>query len=145
MANQKNYIYDVFVSYRHKAPSMGWVRDILVPRLEADGFSIIIDYRDFRLGATLINEMNRAVNNSRYTLAILTPPYLRSGFTELESIMAEHTSLQQRQGRLITIMREKCKPRLSMQTRLWLDMSNDAEFDVNFLKLAQELKMPSNP
>lgn len=145
MANQKNYTYDVFVSYRHKAPSMDWVRNILVPRLDADGFSTIIDYKDFRLGAPLLNEMNRAVNDSRYTLAILTPSYLQSGFTELESIMAEHAGLTQSQRRFIIIMREKCKPRLSMQARLWLDMINDAEFDRNFLKLAQELRLPPNP
>ncbi len=142
MAKPKNYIYDIFISYRHKPPSMSWVRNILVPRLESDGFSTIIDYRDFRLGAALINEMNRAVKDSRYTLAILTPQYLKSGFTELESIMAEHNGLQNGQRRLITITREKCKPRLSMQSHLWLDMRDDSEFDANFLQLAKQLRLP---
>jgi hypothetical protein len=145
MAKPKSYSYDVFISYRHKLPSMNWVRDILVPRLEADGFSTIIDFRDFRLGAPLISEMNRAVIESRYTLAILTPSYLRSGFTELESIMAEHIGIQEGQRRLIAIMRERCKPRLSIQARLWLDMSNDAEFDENCLQLAIQLRLPLYP
>jgi hypothetical protein len=57
-----------------------------VPRLLADGLAVCIDVDAFRLGAPLVLEMERAVQASRYTLAVLSPQYLESGFTELENV-----------------------------------------------------------
>ena len=53
--------YDFFISYRHREPDKSWVRKTLVPALEAKGLRALIDYRDFRLGAPLVTEMARAV------------------------------------------------------------------------------------
>ncbi len=50
---------------------------------------------DFRLGAPLVVEMARAVEQSRYTLAVLSPAYLTSNFAELENVLAEHLGLEQ--------------------------------------------------
>ena len=133
------YSYDAFISYRHKEPGQSWVQDILVPKLEAEGLIICIDERDFRLGALLIPEMERAVTTSRYTVAILTPEYLLSNFTQLEQVMAQHLGLEQSQRRLISVMRENCTPPLSMSARLWLDMIDDNKFNANARKLAIEL------
>jgi hypothetical protein len=138
------FTYDAFISYRQQEPEKSWVRNVLVPNLESEDLKIFVDHRDFRLGANLITEMTNGVEKSRYTIAVLTPSYLKSGFTEFESILAEHLSLEKSQRRLIVIMREKCKPRLSMRAKLWLDMSNDAEFLVTFPKLVSQLKMPAH-
>ena len=99
-----HFDYDVFVSYRHADPDGGWVRGRLVPRLRADGLAVCIDVDTFRLGAPLVLEMERAVQASRYTLAVLSPRYLQSGFTELENVLAEHLGLDDR-GRLATGLR----------------------------------------
>ena len=34
---------DVFVSYRHRTPHATWVRDVLVPSLRTDGYSVVLD------------------------------------------------------------------------------------------------------
>jgi len=133
------YAYDVFISYRQQEPDRTWVRKVLLPRLEARGLRACIDYRDFRLGVPLVLEMARAVEQSRYTLAILSPAYLAGHFTELESVLAEHLGLEKSQRRLLCAMREPCTPRLGMRARLWLDMSDDGEFDTNLARLAYEL------
>ena len=39
----------------------------------------------------------RAVESSTYTLAVLTPTYLESTFTELENVLAEHLGLEERE------------------------------------------------
>lgn len=137
-----DFQYDVFLSYRQQDPDKSWVQKTLLPQLKAEGLRVCIDSECFRLGATLVSEMEKAVEQSRYTLAVLSPAYLDSAFTELENILAEHLGLEERQRRLIAVMRERCKPRLGLRARLWLDMRDDREFDTSVARLVQELRMP---
>jgi hypothetical protein len=139
-----NFEYDVFISYRQKEPDLSWVRKTLVPSLEAAGLHVFIDYKDFRLGAPLVLEMARAVESSRYTLAILSPAYLQSNFTELENVLAEHLGLELSQRRLLAVMRESTKPRLGFVARLWLDMTDDTQFNENVAILINALRQPPN-
>src|SRR5690606_11438695 len=74
--------YDVFISYRHLEPDRSWVRRELVPRLDEAGLRVCIDVRSFRLGHPIVTEMGRAIEESRYTVAVLTPAFTQSGFTE---------------------------------------------------------------
>jgi hypothetical protein len=135
-------VYDVFISYRHQEPDRSWVRKTLRPRLEAEGLRACIDYRDFRLGAPLVLEMARAVEQSRYTLAVLSPAYLTSNFAELENVLAEHLGLEVGQRRLLAAMRQECTPRLGIRARMWLDMIEDEEFEANVARLVYELRLP---
>jgi TIR domain len=136
------FAYDVFISYRQQEPDRSWVRKTLQPRLEAQGLRACIDHRDFRLGAPLVLEMARAVEQSRYTLAVLSPAYLASNFTELETVRAEHLGLETSQRRLLAVLREPCSPRLGMRARLWLDMTEDEELERNVERLVYELRQP---
>ncbi len=119
-----------------------WVRKTLVPRLDAEGLRVCIDHRDLRLGAPLVLEMGRAVEQSCYTLAILSPAYLTSNFTELENVLAEHLGLEKSQRRLLAVMREDCAPRLGIPARLWLEMTNDDQFETDVACLVHELRQP---
>ena len=78
----------------------------------------------------------------RYTLAVMSPLYLESNFTELENVLAGHLGLEKSQRRLLAIMRQPCTPRLGIQARLWLDMTDDQEFDLNVQRLVYELGLP---
>ena len=131
--------YDFFVSYRHREPDKSWVRKTLVPALEKKGLRAFIDYRDFQLGAPLVTEMARAVEESRFTLAIITTAYLHSNFTELENVMAKQLGLEKSHIRLIGIIRDPDldfdKVRLDIRGSLMLDMVDDDEFDEMIEKL----------
>lgn len=142
MSSEEKVSCDVFVSYRQQEPDKSWVRKVLVPGLEERGLRVLIDYRDFRLGPPLVELMAKAVEQSRYTLAVLTPAYLASNFTNLENVLAEHLGLENSQNRLVAVMRETCKPRLGMRARLWLDMTDDDELVNNLARLARELQQP---
>jgi len=135
--------YDVFVSYRHRDPERAWVRDVLLPRLRAERLRVCIDYECFRIGVPLVLEMARAVEQSRYTLAVLTPAYLASTFTELESVLSEHLGLETSARRLLAVMREPCRPRLGIRARLWLDMTDDGQVDAALQRLVAELRRPA--
>ena len=51
-------------------------------------------------------------------------------------------ALENSQRRLLAVMREYCKPRLGMRARMWLDMTEDDEFDDNVERFVYELKQP---
>ena len=135
--------YDVFLSYRIREPDKTWTRKTLLPRLEAAGLRVCIDYRDFGLGAALLKEMERGVLESRFTVAVLSPEYATSGFTDLESVMADHLSTETKEIRFIALMREGAKPSLRMRARLILDMSDDSEFETNIARLTEALAKPA--
>ncbi len=140
--------YDFFVSYRHREPDKSWVRKKLVPALEAKALRGFIDYRDFRLGAPLVTEMARAVQESRFTLAVLTSAYIQSNFTEVENVMAKHLGLEKSQIRLIGIIRDADldieQVRLDIRASLMLDMTDDEEFDTLLERLAGALQNPAD-
>ena len=139
---EDGYAYDVFISYRQQQPDKDWVRRTLKPKLEEQGLKVCIDYRDFRLGAPLVKEMERAVIESRYTLAVVSPAYFISNYTDLENVMAQHLGLEKSQHRLITLLREDCTPRLGMRSSIMLDMTYEEEFDTNMARLIDQLRQP---
>jgi hypothetical protein len=139
-SKQSTFLNDVFISYRHQEPDSAWVRTILLPRMKAEGLRVCIDFESFRLGAPLVKEIERAVEQSRYTLAVVSEAYLRSSFTELENLLAEHLGLEQSQRRLLAIFRDHAKPRLGMRARLMLDMTDEADFEANVARLVDALR-----
>jgi hypothetical protein len=134
--------YDVFLSYRDQDPDKRWVRKTLYPRLKAEGLKVCLDIVDFRLGEAKINEMERAVVESRYTLAVLTPAYLASSFNEFENVMARHLGLEQSQRRFVGLLREPCTPRLGIRALYYLDMTDDEEFELGIARLVPQLLEP---
>ena len=82
-----DFIYDVFISYSSK--DQEWVRGELLRELETQGLRVCIDFRDFELGAPSVTEMERAVEQSRKTLLILTQHYLASAWTEFETLLVQ--------------------------------------------------------
>ncbi|ONH59073.1 hypothetical protein CcI49_18175 [Frankia sp. CcI49] len=137
--------YDVFVSYRHREPALSWVRHRLVPGLRQRGLRVCLDVDSFRLGAPLVLEMERAVVESRCTLAVLTPAYLDGTFTELENVLAEHLGLETAQRRLIMVLREPCEPKLRLRARMWLDLTADDELEAGCDRLAGEIRSLQPP
>src|SRR5215218_10057238 len=136
------FAHDAFVSYRHQEPDKTWVRTFFVPALEAAGFRVCVDHRDFRLGAPLVAEMARAVEQSRTTVAVLTPAYLEGRFAELENVLAEHLGLEERSVRLVYVVREPCDPPLRMRARLRLDLTTDDEVAEGLPRLIAALREP---
>jgi hypothetical protein len=97
--------YDVFMSYRHDGADKKFVTQ-LVSALEADGYRVAIDERDFTANASFLQEMERAVRESRFTLAVISQRYLQSGNTEEEAIIAKVLDMGDRKRRLIPLVIE---------------------------------------
>jgi len=97
--------YDVFVSYRHEGADRVFARE-LVAALEAEGYTVAIDERDFPANASFLQEMERAVRQSRFTVAVISRRYLESGNTEEEVMISRVLDLGDRKRRLIPLLIE---------------------------------------
>lgn len=139
------YHFDVFVSYRQRSPDKEWVRGLLCKALREAGLSVFIDVEQFRLGEPVINEMARGVEESTYTVAVATPAYLQSSYTEFENLISQHLGLEGASHRLVVVMREACELPLRLRYKLWLPMTNEAEVAENLPRLVATLKTPLVP
>ena len=135
---------DVYVSYAKGKPEAAWVEKQLRPRLEASGLTVTTE-RDFRLGEPSLRAAERAVQLSRYTLAVLTPAYLASGSTAFDESLAAKMGEEQFDWRLVAVMREPTEAPLGFRARGWLDMSHDETFDVDVERLIYQLGLPAVP
>jgi TIR domain-containing protein len=100
------YTYDAFISYRHTEPDRAFALDLL-ERLEEAGFKVAFDERDFRPNEPVIVEMERCILNSRYTLCVVSPRYISSGFCSEEAEVCKTLDMEQRRRRLVPLFLER--------------------------------------
>ena len=97
--------YDVFLSYRHDGPDMAFARQLL-DTLEAAGYRVAIDERDFPANASFLLEMERCVRQSRFTVAVISSRYLDSDNCQEEAIICKVLDMGDRTRRLIPLVIE---------------------------------------
>lgn len=112
--------YDVFVSYSHD--DSHWIKNELLTRLESHSFSYFIDFQDFVAGKSGIEEMERGVLESRRTLVVLSPNYVKSEWTKFENVMAQTTDPGASKRKLIPILIEDCKIPLRLSIIQYRDL-----------------------
>jgi hypothetical protein len=117
--------YDVFISYSHN--NSDWVRNTLLPKLESHGFSVIIDYRDFKSGSFSVDEMQRAVEDSKHTLLVLTTDYVKSDWTKFENVMAQTSDPGATQRKIIPVLREDCNIPLRLRIISYRDLRQESD------------------
>jgi SAM-dependent methyltransferase len=105
-APTKSYRYDAFISYRHQDPDRKVVRQLLTD-LETAGYKVAIDERDFEASGAVLQEMERCIKQSRFTLIIASPRYFQSGNTLEEAIMCKVLDMEELNRRIITVTIEK--------------------------------------
>jgi hypothetical protein len=97
--------YDVFLSYRHGGADADAARHLL-DNLETEGYTVAIDERDFAANESFLEEMERCVRESRFTVAIVSPRYLESGNCQEEAIVCKVLDMEERRRRLIPFVIE---------------------------------------
>ena len=101
-----DYRYDAFISYRRQPTDQSFARQ-LVTDLEAEGYRVAIDERDFRPNETFLDEMERCVKESRFTLAVISPHYLDSGNCYEEGVICKVLDMKERRRRLVPLFLER--------------------------------------
>jgi CheY-like chemotaxis protein len=144
MTKKNKYIYDVFISYSHQ--NKNWVHTVLLRRLEKASLKVFIDFRDFKAGAPSLKEMERGVIKSRKTLIVLTPEYVKSGWTEFEMLMTQTLSPANRDLRIIPVLKKKCSLPVSIRYMNYVDLSNQRNNESEWLRLMGALeRSPAAP
>ena len=92
--------FDVFLSYRHGDPDEQFTRE-LRRRLTDAGFRVAFDRTDFYPACTFLEEMERCVKESRFTIVVVSPRYFQSGNTQEEAIITQVLAMDERRRRLI--------------------------------------------
>jgi hypothetical protein len=115
--------YDIFISYSHK--DAAWVMATLLPRLELHGFSVIVDSRGFRSGEFGVEEMQRAVEDSRRVILVLTENYIGSDWAKFENVMAQTLDPGAKKRKIIPVLRETCRIPLRLRILQYRDLRDD--------------------
>jgi hypothetical protein len=131
-------IYDAFITYR--GGSDATEANALNEILKANGLVTAIDSSDFSPAATFLDEMARCVRQSRYTIALISPRYATSRFTQEEAIMQQILDNQEKQLRLIVAYLEDYPAPLWMQSRVGVRLFRD-KGDKNQPELKRLIKL----
>ncbi|HEX3758841.1 MAG TPA: caspase family protein [Kofleriaceae bacterium] len=138
--------YDAFLSFSQRDPDdRAWVISTLVPYLEGAGLKLCLEDRDFQIGAAKLDEIDRAVTTSRYTLAVFSPAYLANTWADYQSVLAAYLAADSGEPRFMPLLRKPCK--LALHTRMTeaLDVSRDPEVPAALQRLALALRQPPRP
>lgn len=110
---------DFFISYneadRDWAEWIAW-------HLEAEGHESVLQAWDFRPGANFVLEMQRAAETSTRTIAVLSPDYLASQFTQPEWTAAFAKDPTGDKGILIPIRVRECEPKGLLPQIVFVDL-----------------------
>src|SRR5262245_29894105 len=106
MSAQRDYANDVFISYNHA--DQQWVWDELWPRLERAGLKVIDD-RDFEIGVPRLINMERAIEQSRKVLLVLTPNWVTSEWAHFDALLAQTGDISNSLHRTLPLILEPCE------------------------------------
>jgi len=84
--------------------------------LELNGFSVVVDFRDFLAGASGIEQMETAVLSCRKILLVLTPEFVASDWCKFENVMAQSLDPGATHRKLIPVLKAPCEVPLRLRT-----------------------------
>jgi hypothetical protein len=123
---------DFFVSYNRNdkqwAEWIAWT-------LEEAGYSVVIQAWDFRPGGNFVLDMNRAVEETQKTIAVLSDTYLDSAFTQPEWAAAFRDDPESIKRKLIPVKVKECKPTGLLSQVVYVDLTKTSETEAKQLLL----------
>lgn len=133
---------DFFVSY-NKADRV-WA-EWIAWHLEAAGYTTVIQAWDFLAGGNFVVDMQRAAIEARRTIAVLSPDYLASRFTQPEWAAAFAQDPTGEQGLLLPVRVRECELRGLLPQIVYIDLVDQDEEPAKERLLAGVLRTRSKP
>ena len=118
----------IFISYNHK--QIEWVKSRLIPCLTAGGADILVDYKEFGAGRTVIGQMDSTQDKADIHLLVLTTEYLNSTYCQHEMNRAIDLDPDFQKGIVVPVLRASCElpDRLTGQKMpIYVDLKNDTD------------------
>jgi tetratricopeptide (TPR) repeat protein len=110
---------DFFISYTQV--NRPWAEWIAV-QLEQAGYSTVLQAWDFRPGSDFLHQMQQATSTASRTIAVLSPPYFGSAFSEAEWRAAFVKDPTGEQGLLVPVRVQACEPPGLLASRVYIDL-----------------------
>ena len=131
--------YDLFLAYADA--DRAWVEGFLRPALGVPN-EHTITIQTFRPGASVVDECERAVTSSCYTVLVLSPAFLADRWTEFGEQLASFASVEEGRGWLVAIVLQPCQLPLHLRFRVWLDCTDRTQWDEQVGRLRDLLGRP---
>jgi WD40 repeat protein len=131
--------YDVFVSYAEA--DRAWVEGYLLEALEQAGVQCMYESA-FALGVPRLLEFERAIQQSKRTLLVISPDYLADGLNEFITTIGQSYGQDTNTWPVIPLIRQAIPlpPRLGML--VGLKATNETEQESAITQLCADLKRP---
>jgi hypothetical protein len=126
----------VFVSYASKDK---WVRDWLVPQLEASGVEVLADYKTFRTGKTSLENIELSIQAADYTFFVLSKQWFDSEWTTLENTIVQTLSPANRDMTYFFLRLDHHSLPLRIKPFTYLDMTDPAMQESQLNRLLTQL------
>lgn len=110
---------DFFISYNRADGN--WA-EWIAWQLESAGYTTIIQAWDFRQGDNFVLEMQRATEEARRTLIVLSPDFLASKFTAPEWAAAFARDPTGSEGLLLPVRVRECRPKGLLAQIVYIDL-----------------------
>jgi DNA-binding NtrC family response regulator len=110
---------DFFVS--HNSADKGWA-EWIAWQLEETGYTTVIQAWDFRPGGNFVLQMQRAAEQARHTIAVLSPNYLSSLYTQPEWAFAFAQDPTGEKGVLLPVRVSECELKGLLSQIVYVDL-----------------------
>jgi formylglycine-generating enzyme required for sulfatase activity len=129
----------LFIS--HADADAWWVKGFLLPAIGLPADRSITP-EQFRPGAVVLDEFERAVRQSRLTVIVLSPAYLADQWAIFGEQLASHAAVAESRDRLVPLLLEPCRVPLHVDFRVRLDCTDPARWEAEVARLRELLDRP---
>lgn len=133
---------DFFISY-NKADK-AWA-EWIAWELENEGHTCVLQAWDFRPGGNFVLEMDKAAKLASRTIAVLSPDYLTSQFTQSEWAVAFKQDPTGEKGILVPVRVRKCEPEGLLGPIIYIDLVDLDEVSARETLIAGVKKRRAKP
>ena len=124
--------YEVFISYAFA--QRDWVDGYLIPSLGLEKESVITK-EHFNLGMSVMKELERAVEESRCIVLVLSPNYFEDPIQGFAESLSSFIQVEGHLGRVIPLLKESCALPIRLQMLVSLDCTITANWDSEIGKI----------
>ncbi len=145
MTRQSKYLYDIFIS--HDKDDREWVNEWLLPRLEQADLRVFIDYRDFTVGKSVIENIEWAVENSHRTIVVLTPSWVANEWNAFEALLLRTLDPAARQRKLLPLLLKPCDLPKSIDSLEKADLTVERHWEKQLWRVTRDIQdiIPVSP
>jgi energy-coupling factor transporter ATP-binding protein EcfA2 len=128
---------ELFVAYAESDTE--WVHGFLLPEVGLDRRSVLTP-QDFRPGAALVSELERAIETARLTVLVVSPAFGASQWSAFAELLATHDAMRRNSDRLVPVLLEAYELPLHLDFRVRLDCTVRSRWETEVARLRQLLQ-----